>query len=110
MKVPKKINLKKFVDWMKEHSSCEVQVKNGRASIIVFADNIEAGRIVPLYAEMKGSRLMVYELNANYKSADKAWEALDSGQADIFHPLPFLDWVKEQYLTVAKVEVTNFNF
>lgn len=110
MKVPKKMSLKKFADWMKEHTSCEVQITGDRASIIVFADNIEPGRIVPLYAEMKGSRLMVYELNADYISADEAREALDSGEADISHPLPFHDWVKEQYLTATKVEVTNFSF
>jgi hypothetical protein len=108
MKVPKKMSLKKFVDWMKEHTSCEVQISAGRANIIVFADNIEPGRIIPLYAEIKGSRLMVYELNADYISADEAWEALDSGNADISHPLPFHEWVKEQYLTAGKVEVTNF--
>ncbi len=109
LQVPKKITLKKFVDWIKENTRCEVKTGGNRVDVIVFADNVEPGKIVPLYAETKGSRVMVCELSNDYTSPEDAWHALKSGTANAYRAVPFHEWVEDQYLTAKNVKFQKFS-
>lgn len=60
--VPKKIDLQKFAGWIKKYTRCELRIAGARLNIVVFADNIEPGRCIALYAESDGERVMIGEL------------------------------------------------
>ena len=53
---------------------------------------------------------MIYERADNFHSLEEAWTALDSDQADTYDPVPFNQWVKEQYWTAEEVKVEAFVF
>ncbi len=78
IKIPKNITLPKFADWIKTNTNCEVRINQKRLEIVVFADNIEKNRCVPLIAYMNGNHLMVTELTDDYFSPEEAWQALDN--------------------------------
>lgn len=108
--VPKKINLQKFAGWIKKFTKCELRITAGnRLNIVVFADNIESGRCVALFAESDGETVQISELAGDYYFPEEAWQALEKG-ADSFPPAPFHQWVKDQYLTAENVQVEKFVF
>jgi hypothetical protein len=104
IKVPKNITLPKFIDWIKANTNCEVRINQKRLEILVFADNIEKNKCVPLIAYMDGSHLMISELADDYYRPQDAWQALDNN-ADTYPPESFYEWVKDQYLTAKDVKV-----
>lgn len=104
IKVPKNITLPKFIDWIKANTNCEVRINQKRLEIVVFADNIEKDRCVPLIAYMDGNHLMITELTDDYYSPQDAWQALDNN-VPAYPPIPFYDWVKDQYLTAKDVRI-----
>ncbi|HZJ83997.1 MAG TPA: hypothetical protein VFD02_00455 [Syntrophomonadaceae bacterium] len=104
IKVPKDINIAKFIDWIKTNTKCQVRINQKRLEIVVEADNIEKGLLVPLIAYMDGNTLAIIELTQEYYEKDQAWQALETS-APAYAPVPFYDWVKDQYLTSKNVKV-----
>jgi hypothetical protein len=104
IKIPKNITLPKFIDWIKTNTNCEVRINQKRLEIVVFADNIEKNKCVPLIAYMDGNHLMIAELTDDYYNPQDAWQALEEN-ATTYSPVLFYDWVKDQYLTAKNVKV-----
>lgn len=104
IKIPKNINIPKFIDWIKTNTNCEVRINQKRLEIVVKADNIEKGLCVPLIAYMDGNQLMITELTDDYYSSQDAWQAIEDN-ASSYSPAPFYEWVKDQYLTAKNVRV-----
>ncbi|MEA1960508.1 MAG: N-acetylmuramoyl-L-alanine amidase [Bacillota bacterium] len=109
IKVPKKMTLKAFVDWIKQTTNCEVRIEHDQVNVVVFADNIEKGKYVSLYAKQDDNIVTITELTGDYHSPEEAWQALEDETADTFPPEPFHEWVQDQYLTAGDVKVEKFN-
>jgi hypothetical protein len=105
VKIPKEITLKKFAAWIKENTRCEIRAVGSRVNVVVFADNIEAGRCVALYAESKRDQVLVSELCGDFYTAEEAWQALESGFASAYFLTPFHEWAASQYLTARDVRI-----
>lgn len=106
--IPKKINLQKFAGWIRKYTKCELRIAaNNRLDVVVFADNIEPGKCVPLFAESDGETVLINELTNDFYSPEEAWQALENN-ADSFPPAPFHQWVNDQYLTAENVQVEKF--
>lgn len=103
IKVPKDINIAKFIDWIKAHTTCEVRINQKRLEIVVEADNVEKDLCVPLTAYMDGNTLAIIELTREYYEKDQALQALEAN-APAYAPIPFYDWIKEQYLIAKNVK------
>jgi len=111
MKVPKKITLQGFIDWIRINTKCEVRITGqDRVNVVVFADNIEPGKCVPLYARVSGDKVMIRELSDDYHSVEEAWQALEDAGANSYATQPFQDWVQDQYLTAKDVRVEKLSF
>jgi hypothetical protein len=109
VKIPKKITLQKFAAWIKEYTRCEIRASGGRLNIVVFADNIEAGKSIPLYAEVENDTVQITELADDFYSPEEAWKALED-VADCYPPVPFHEWVQDQYLTAENVSIEKISF
>lgn len=109
IKVPKKITLQKFAAWIKEYTRCEVRASGHRLNIVVFADNIETGKCIPLFAESENDTVQITELADDYYSPEEAWKALEDG-ADCYPAVPFHEWVQDQYLTAENVRIEKISF
>lgn len=105
VKVPKEMTLKKFAAWIKEYTRCEVRAAGSRLNVVVFADNIEPGRCVALYAGSKQDQVFITELSGDFYSAPEAWQALESGSTGTYAPIPFHEWAADQYLTAGNVKI-----
>ncbi len=109
IKVPKRMTMQKFLDWIRENTHCEVQIQNqNRVNVVVFADNIEPGKCVPLYAQKSLDKILICEFSGDCRSPQEAWQALEDPNADRYPPQPFHDWVMDQYLTAKNVRVEKF--
>ncbi|MEA1960689.1 MAG: N-acetylmuramoyl-L-alanine amidase [Bacillota bacterium] len=108
IKVPKKMTLQKFIGWIKKNTNCEVRIEHDQVNVVVFADNIEKGKCVPLFAELDDDIVMITELTDDFHSPKAAWQALEDETADTFPPEPFHEWVQDQYLTAGDVKVEKF--
>ncbi len=104
MKIPKNINIAKFIDWIKANTNCQVRINQKRLEIVVTADNIGKDLYIPLIAYMDGNTLVIVELAQEYHNPEQAWQALEE-DASTYAPIPFYDWVKDQYLTAKNVKV-----
>ncbi len=104
IKVPKNINLPKFIEWIKANTNCEVRINRKRLEIVVQADNVEKDLCVPLIAYMDGDTLVIIELAQDYYNPEDAWQALKEN-SPTYAPVPFYDWLKDQYLTSKNVKV-----
>ncbi|MEA1960470.1 MAG: N-acetylmuramoyl-L-alanine amidase [Bacillota bacterium] len=109
IKIPKKMTLQKFIKWIRRNTNCEVRIEHDQVNVVVFANNIEKGKCVPLYAELDNDIVMINELTGNYHSPEDAWEALEDETADTFFPEPFHEWVQDQYLTAGDVTMEKFS-
>lgn len=104
IKVPKNITPAQFIDWMKLHTNCQIRINRRRLEIVVQADNVENGLCVPLIAYMDGETLVIIELAQDYYDTQAAWQALEEN-APSYSPIPFYDWLNEQYLIAKNVRV-----
>ena len=102
IKVPKKITLSKFAAWIKEYTRCEVRASGPRLNIVVFADNIEAGKCIPLFAETENDTVQITELADDFYSPEDG--------ADCYPAVPFNEWVQDQYLTAENVRIEKISF
>ena len=105
MQIPKKMTLPLFVTWLRENLQCELNKSGHRLEAIITADNIEKGTLAALYAQMEDGQVMVCELAGTFYSREEARAALDD-PTETYEPVPFHQWVKDQYWTAsgAKVE------
>ena len=103
-RIPKNINLAKFVQWLKKNTDCQVKINAQRVEAVVFANHIEPGRCVPLVAEMDDDVLEITEFSVDCYNPRTAQAAIDSGE-DAYSPVPFYEWVQDQYLTDKDVTV-----
>ena len=103
-KIPKNINLTKFLQWIKKNTDCEVRMNGQCLEAVVFANHIEPGRCVPLVAEMDDDVLEITEFSVDCYNPRTAQAAIDSGE-DAYSPVPFYEWVQDQYLTAKGVKV-----
>lgn len=109
MQIPKKMTLPLFVTWLREYLQCELSKSGQRLEVIINADNIEPGTFAALYAEMQGDQVMVWELANTFYSIEEARVALDNS-TDTYDPVPFHQWVKDQYWTASEVKVEKIVF
>lgn len=93
IKVPKRITLQKFASWIKEYTRCEVRASGRILNIVVFADNIGAGKCISLFAEAENDIVQITELADDFHSLEKAWMALEDG-VDCYPAVPFYEWVR----------------
>ncbi|MGI5922024.1 MAG: hypothetical protein ACOX6I_09855 [Syntrophomonadaceae bacterium] len=105
IKVPREITLPKFARWIREYTRCEIRMAGKRLNVVVQADNIAPGCCVPLYAEAAGNQVLIYELAGDFHSSQAAWQALESGPAQTYPPVPFHQWAADQYLTARHVKI-----
>ena len=110
MKIAKKMNLSLFVKWMQENLKCELRQSGRRIDAVINADVLEKGTFAALFAQMEGSQLIISELVDTFYSLEASWAALDSDQADAYDPVPFHQWVKDQYWTAKEVKVERIEF
>ncbi len=104
-KIPKNITPAKFAKWLKRNIDCEAIVRRGeRVEAVVYADHIEPGKCVPLVAEMDDEILMITEFTNDYYYPQAAQRAIDKRE-DAYPPVPFYDWVQDQYLTDKNVKI-----
>lgn len=104
VEIPKEMTLQKFAGWIKEYTRCEIRPAGKRINVVVLADNIAPGCCVPLYAEFK-NQVLITELAGDFCSAEEAWQALESVSAQSYPPVPFHQWVTDQYLTSRDVKI-----
>ena len=109
MQIPKKMTLPLFVTWLRENLQCELSQSGQRLEVIINTDNIEKGTFAALYAHMQGDQVMVRELTDTFYSREEARAALDN-PADTYHPVPFHQWVQDQYWTASGVKVEKIVF
>lgn len=109
IKVPQEMTLPKFANWIKEYTRCEIRAAGKRLNVVVFADNIEPGCCVPLYAQSQGDIVWVHELAGDFHSPQEAWQALESGSAGAYPPAPFHQWASDQYLTAHDVKIEKLS-
>ncbi|NLB52228.1 MAG: hypothetical protein GX808_04730 [Syntrophomonadaceae bacterium] len=106
-KTPKNVTPAKFAKWLKRNIDCEAIVRRGeRVEAVVYADHIEPGKCVPLVAEMDDEILMITEFTNDYYYPQAAKRAIEKGE-DAYSPVPFYEWVQDQYLTVKDVKITK---
>lgn len=106
-KIPKNITPSKFAKWLRNNTDCEARVRRGeRVEAIVYADHIEPGKCVPLLAEMDDEDLMITEFTNDYYYPQAAQRAIDKKE-DSYPPVPFYEWVQNQYLTDKNVKITK---
>ncbi len=100
-----KMSLQQFGPWLQEKAGAAIKTMTDRTDCVVSIDHIEPGSFVALYAVNSADGLVVVELAAYFNSESAAWEALANGE-ETYPPVPFNDWVEQQYLTdrEAKVE------
>jgi len=98
-----------FVTWLRENLQCELSQSGQRLEVIINADNIEKGTFAALYAYMQGDQVIIRELADTFYSREEARVALDN-PADTYDPVPFHQWVKDQYWTATNVTVQNIVF
>jgi len=106
MKIPKTITPAKFAKWLKENTFCSISFKGERVEAVVMAENIEPSLCIPLIAEMNDEILEVTEFANDYYSLQSAYQAIDNGE-ETYPPVPFHDWVQDQYLTAKDVKITR---
>ena len=109
MQIPKKMTLPLFVTWLRENLQCELSQSGQHLEVIIKADNIEKGTFAALNAYMQGDQVMIRELAETYYSWEEARAALDN-PADTYDPVPFHQWVKDQYWTAEGVKVEKIVF
>lgn len=109
MQIPKKMTLPLFVTWLRENLQCELSQSGQRLEVIINADNIEKGTFAALYAYMQGDQVMVRELADTFYSGEEARVALDNS-TDTYDPVPFHQWVKDQYWTASDVKLEKIVF
>ncbi len=109
MQIPKKMTLPLFVTWLRESLQCELNQSGQRLEVIINADNIEKGTFAALYTYMQGDQVMVRELAETFYSQEEARVALDD-PTDTYDPVPFHQWVKDQYWTAKGVKVEKIVF
>ena len=109
MQIPRKMTLPLFVTWLRENLQCELSQSGQRLEVIINADNIEKGTFAALYAYMQGDQVIIRELADTFYSREEARVALDN-PADTYDPVPFHQWVKDQYWTATNVTVQNIVF
>lgn len=109
MQIPKKMTLPLFVSWLKENLQCELSKSGQRLEVIINTDNIEKGTFAALYAQMQSDQVMVWELADTFYSMEEARAALDNPTAT-YDPVPFHQWVKDQYWTAKGVKVERVLF
>ena len=109
MKIPKQMTLPLLVTWLRENLNCELSQSGKRLEVIINSDNIEKGTFAALYAQMQGDQVMICELTDTFYSREAARAALDN-PIDIYEPVPFHQWVQEQYWTASGVMVEKIVF
>ena len=109
MQIPIKMTLPLFVTWLRENLQCELNQSGQRLEVIINADNIEKGTFAALYAYMQGDQVMVRELADTFYSREEARVALDN-HTDTYDPVPFHQWVQDQYWTATTVTIEKFIF
>ena len=109
MQIPKKMTLPLFVTWLRENLQCELSKSGQRLEVIINTDNIEKGTFAALYAEIQGDHVMVWELVDTFYCMEEARVALDN-PTDAYDPVPFHQWVKDQYWTASEVKVEKIVF
>ena len=109
MQIPKKMTLPLFVTWLQESLQCELSQSGRRLKVIINTDNIEKGTFAALYAYMQGDQVMVCELADTFYSIEEAQAALDN-PTDTYDPVPFHQWVQDQYWTAKEVKVERVLF
>jgi len=109
VQIPRKMTLPLFVTWLRENLQCELSQSGQRLEVIINADNIEKGTFAALYAYMQGDQVIIRELADTFYSREEARVALDN-PADTYDPVPFHQWVKDQYWTATNVTVQNIVF
>ena len=103
-KIPKNITPAKFITWIKKNTDCEVKINGERVEVVVFANKIDPGRCIPLVAEMDNDILEIIEFSNDYYNPRTARQAIENGE-DAYSPVPFYEWVQDQYLTAKDVKV-----
>lgn len=106
--IPRKIDPKKFVEWLRKYTLCSIRTVGDRVEAVIDAANIEPDRWVPLIAEMNDEVLEITEFTNDYYSPQTARAAINDGE-ETFSPVPFHDWARDQYLTAKKVTITKVN-
>ena len=109
VQIPKKMTLPLFITWLRENLQCELSKLGQRLEVIINADNIEPGTFAALYAEIQDDQVMVCELANTFYSMEEARTALDD-PTDTYDPVPFHQWVKDQYWTASGVKVEKIVF
>jgi hypothetical protein len=109
VQIPKKMTLPLFVTWLRENLQCELSQSGQRLEVIINADNIEKGTFAALFAYMQGDQVMVRELAETFYSMEEARAALDN-PIDTYDPVPFHQWVVDQYWTAKEVKVERVLF
>jgi hypothetical protein len=109
VQIPKKMTLPLFVTWLRKNLQCELSQSGQRLEVIINADNIEKGTFAALYAYMQGDQVMVRELADTFYSREEARAALDK-PTETYDPVPFHQWVKDQYWTASGVKVEKIVF
>lgn len=105
-KIPKNITPTKFAKWLRDNTWCDTKVKGQRLEAVVYAENIEHRRCVPLIAEMNEGVLEITEFINDYYYTRDALAAIKE-EHDTYAPVPFYDWVQDQYLTDKNVKITK---
>jgi hypothetical protein len=109
VQIPKKMTLQMFVAWLQESLQCELRQSGRRLKVIINADNIEKRTFAALYAYMQVDQVMVCELADTFYSMEEARTALDN-PTDTYDPVPFHQWVQDQYWTAKRVKVEKIVF
>jgi len=105
-RIPKNITPKKFAKWLKENTKCEVKVRGQRAEAVVYSEQTGLGRYIPLLARMNDEVLEITEFVNDYHHLKPARTAIEN-EDEAFAPVPFYDWVQDQYLTARDVKITK---
>jgi hypothetical protein len=105
-RIPKKPTAVRFAQWLKENTLCSLRFEGERVEAVVSAGHIEPNLCVPLIAEMNDEILEITEFAEDYFSLESAYKAIDNGE-ETYPPVPFHDWVQDQYLTAKDVKITR---
>lgn len=108
MKVPKNMDLQKFANWLQENLPGERRLVMNRIETVFPADKIEPGSFAALFAYMNGDELMICELASTFESSEEAWASLSLDEIYTFRPVPFYQWVEDQYWTAKEVSIEQF--
>ena len=91
-RIPKNINLAKFVQWLKKNTDCQVKINAQRVEAVVFANHIEPGRCVPLVAEMDDDVLEITEFSVDCYNPGPLGRHRRG--EDAYSPVPFYEWCR----------------